>query len=455
MKSIVALAAFALAGAAFAAEAPAPAPDPLASTVLARIGESEEPACVAVALVEDTTRFAFGCTKDAPSVVLDRHSLFEIGSITKAFTGILLADMVLKGEVSLDDPAAKHSRPGAKLPTRAGKEITLRDLATHTSGLPRLPPGMKPANPADPYADFDSDKLYEALERTQLESDIGTRYLYSNFGYMWLSDIVSRVGGGTYEEVLRKRVLEPLGMDETAVVLDEEQRKRFIDGHDGAGKVVAHWENAAMLAGVGGLRSSIADMARFTEAVAGRRDTPLKASIELALKPDRAAAGGMIGLAWHLRWASNARTLAWHNGGTAGFRSMLAVDTAARRGAVVLVNAFSPFDDLPMHLLDGTIDMHKKRVAIALDPALLLEYVGRYERGTTLAIAFFMKDRKLMAQRTGQPAFEVFAESKDHLFLRVVDARFEFVRDKDGRVTAMNVRQGGATIQFPRVADQP
>jgi len=100
----------------FAADSPTLSPDPLAGVVLGRIADSDEPACVAVAMVEDTTRFAFGCTKDAPPVALDEHSLFEIGSISKAFTGILLADMVLKGEVSLDDPAAKYSRAGARLP---------------------------------------------------------------------------------------------------------------------------------------------------------------------------------------------------------------------------------------------------------------------------------------------------------------------------------------------------
>jgi len=250
-------------------------------------------------------------------------------------------------------------------------------------------------------------------------------------------------------------VLQPLGMTETFIAMDDVQRKRFVDGHDGSGRVVPHWDTAANLAGVGGLRSSVSDMAKFAEAVAGRRETPLKAAIDLALKPDRAAAGGMIGLAWHLRLASNSRTLAWHNGGTAGFRSMLAVDRETRRAALVLVNASSGFDDLPLHILDDTIPMRKKRVAIELDPVALQDYVGRYERGTAISIGFFVKDGQLMTQRTGQGAFPVFAEARDRFFLRVVDAQVEFVRDKDGRVTAMNLRQGGSTVQLPKVADTP
>lgn len=455
MYRALAILLIALAPALFAADSPTLAPDPLAATVLERIANSEEPACVAAAWVEDTTRFAFGCTKDASPVVLDEHSLFEIGSISKAFTGILLADMVLKGEVSLDDPAWKYSRPEAKLPKRGDREITLRDLATQSSGLPRMPPGFNPADRANPYADFDADKLYAALTLTNLANDIGTTYEYSNFGFMWLSEMLARVGGGTYEEVLRKRVLQPLGMTETVVAMDEARRKRLVDGHDAAGQVVPHWDMTPMLGGVGALRSSAADMAKFAEAVAGRRETPLKAAIDLALEPERPAAEGMIGLAWHLRRASNARTLAWHNGGTAGFRSMLAVDRDARKAALVLVNASSGFDDLPLHILDSDIPMRRKRVAIELEPATLQEYVGRYERGTAISVAFFVKDGKLMTQRTGQGAFEVFPEARDRFFLRVVDAQVEFVRDKDGRVTAMNLRQGGTTLQLPRVAHTP
>src|SRR5262249_36772423 len=155
----------------------------------------------------------------------DEHSLFEIGSITKGFTGLLLADMVRKGEVSLDDPASKYARPGAKLPLRGGKEITLRDLVTHTSGLPRLPPKFAPANPRNPYADFTEDKLYEALAATEIRGTLN-HYEYSNFGFMWLSELLARRLGKPYDAALKERVLDPLGMSETAIILTEEQLKR-------------------------------------------------------------------------------------------------------------------------------------------------------------------------------------------------------------------------------------
>lgn len=440
---------------AFAAGKDDVAPDPLAQVIAQRLGASDLPVCVAVADVGETTRFGFGCSKDAGRASLDRDALFEIGSITKAFTGILLADMVAKGELSLDDPATKYSRPGARVPTRGGKEITLRDLATHTSGLPRLPPGMKPGNPADPYADFDPNDLYEALARTELQSDIGTRYLYSNFGFLWLSDIVSRVGGGTYEQVLRKRVLGPLGMKESAVLLDD-TGKRLIPGHDAARNVVPPWNAAPELAGVGGLRSTIGDMAKFAQAAAGRVDTPLEHAIVLAMRRERHAQGSLwTGLGWHVMSRPGGTFIATQNGATAGFRSMIAVDRQHGHAAVVLADGPAVLDDLAIHLVDDTFPLRQKRVAIALDPDALEEYVGRYQVSPNFSIGSFVRDGKLMMQGTGQPALEAFAESKDHLFLRAVDAQMEFDRDPEGRIAGMTIHQNGREVRAPRVSDQP
>src|SRR5262245_53317881 len=211
----------------------------LAGVVETRLADSETPACVAVALVAETTETLFGCTPGVQSVAPDERSIFEIGSITKGFTGLILADMVRKGEVSLDDPVTKYSRPGAKLPAGA-EAITLRDLVTQNSGLPRMPPGFSPSNPANPYADFTADSLYGALARTELKER--GKYEYSNFGYMWLSEMLARRGGKSYEALVTERVLEPLGMKDTAITLSPEQAKRFIDGHNAIYKPVPHWD---------------------------------------------------------------------------------------------------------------------------------------------------------------------------------------------------------------------
>ncbi len=319
-------AAFSMALAAWAAAADkgALAPDPLARIVLERLAEAQSPACIAVALVEAKTRFAYGCTPDAGPVAIDRDSLFEIGSITKGLTGILLADMVLKHELALGDPASNFSRPGAKLPKRGDREITLLDLATHTSGLPGFPPGFEPRDKAVPFEDFDADALYVALAQAELAHDIGLTFDYSNFGYMWLSDILSRRGGHPYAELVEARVLRPLGMTHTVTTLAQAPAERLVVGHDAAYQAVRPWDFAPELGGAGALRSSIGDMASLAQALAGRRKTPLDRAIRLAFEPRRARDGAtQVGLAWFLYGGR----IKAHSGGTEGFRATIAVDT--------------------------------------------------------------------------------------------------------------------------------
>jgi CubicO group peptidase (beta-lactamase class C family) len=412
----------ALAPAAFAAGSPTLAPDPVATVALERIAETEIPACLAISVVDQGTRFTYGCSADAGPAAFTQDSIFEIGSISKVFVGLILADMVRKGELSIDDAAAKHSRPGAKLPSRGDREITLNDLVTHTSALPRMPPHMNGSS-ADPFAIYSPDQLYESLAQTTLSRDIGVQYEYSNFGFMWLSEIVSRVGGKPFAELVRERVLLPLGMKDTSVALDAEQGKRLVPGHDRSYKPVRNWDFAPELAGVGGLRSSIADMARFAEAIAGTRTTPLDETIALATQPLRAGPGNLsLGYAWHIR-RNERTTLHLHNGGTGGYRSMLAVDRGAKRAAVVLVDSVASFDDLPTHLLDASQPMVKKRVAIEVAAEKLDEY-----------------------------AFPLFAEGADRFFARVVNAQVAFNRGADGKVESLTLFQGGREMRAPRVA---
>jgi CubicO group peptidase (beta-lactamase class C family) len=445
------LAALALACAPALAEEPRGTPD-LARIVEARLAESETPACIAVGLVAETTQVKFGCTEGAGPVALDEHSIFEIGSITKGFTGLLLADMVGRHEVSLDDAASKYARRGAKLPTRGGKAITLRDLVTHTSGLPRLPPNMKPANPRNPYADFDEDRLYEALAATEIADDGGRygKYEYSNFGFMWLTDLLARRAGKPYDELLRERILDPLGMQETAIALDAEQARRFVAGHAGGYAPMNAWEFPTNVAGVGGLRSSLADMLKLARALAGREDTPLRETIARALAPLRPSYFlTSTGYAWVTYQAPDVR-IHRHNGGTGGFRSMLAVNPATRAGAVVLVDSDTSFDDLALHLVDPASPLTKKRLALATDVETLRQYAGRYELRPAFAIEVFLEGERLMAQATGQRAFPVFREAPDYFYYTVVPAKLRFARDADGIVDGVTLEQGGRSLTGKR-----
>jgi serine-type D-Ala-D-Ala carboxypeptidase/endopeptidase len=357
--------------------------------------------------------------------------------------------MVRKGEVSLDDPVSKHARTGAKLPKRGEDEITLRDLVTQTSGLPRMPPIFKPAQPSDPYADFTADTLYEALAVTKLHAQ-KERYEYSNFGFMWLSEMIGR-RGKSYEALLKERVLLPLGMTDTGTRLTPEQEKRFAKGHDASYKVVPHWHLATNLEGVGMLRSSLADMVKLAQAMTGRRETPLEDTIALAVTPIRPAGGsGSTGFGWATRERGDTRVV-WHNGGTGGFRSIIAMNPATRTAAIVLVDSTSSFDDLALHLVDPDFPLSRKRVGLATDTETLKQYVGRYELSPTFALEVFVDGTRLMTQGTNQGAIEVVREGPDVFFPYAVPARLRFVRDPEGKVGSLILEQGGRETRGKRV----
>jgi D-alanyl-D-alanine-carboxypeptidase/D-alanyl-D-alanine-endopeptidase len=326
--------------------------DPLAATILERIGYDKRDVCLMAGVASQKTRVIFACTREGGPAALDRDSIFELGSLSTVFAGLLLADMVRKGEVALDDPASKYSLPGARLPTRDGREITLRHLITHTASLPAMPPGLAPeeflrrAMPGDPAP------LYEALARVQLDRPIGAEVAYSPLGFLWLSDLLARRAGNPYEELVRERVLEPLGMRDTAVMLSAEQAKRRVQGHDRGYKPVPPLEFPPSLAGAAGYNASLDDLLKLAEALAGRRKTPLDETIELAVSPLYVvSATARIGYAWFLSQRPGGRII-FQDGRAPGAYAAIAVNTQTRTASVVLADAPTDFDDLALHLVD-------------------------------------------------------------------------------------------------------
>jgi D-alanyl-D-alanine-carboxypeptidase/D-alanyl-D-alanine-endopeptidase len=427
-------------------------PDPLAALLLERLDAEGAPTCLIVGVVDEATRVHSACSKGAGPVAFDSDSLFEIGSITKGFTGLLLADMVRKGEVTLQDPVSKYAPAGAKLPTFREREITLGDLVTQTSALPRMPPGFTSPDPRNPYATYDAKALYESLARTELQREIGSQYEYSNFGFMWLSELLARRGGKPYPALLDERVLKPLAMSSTVVNVPAEMRKRIVPGHDSQYRVVSAWDIPAETAGVGGLKSSMNDMLKLAEALAGWRDTPLKETIDLALTSLRPIPGPWRSIAygWHLTDKPGARIVA-HNGGTGGFRSIIVVNRDMKTAAVVLVDSNASFDDLALHLVDGSAPLKKKRVAIEIDDGARAEYAGVYQLTPGFSITVFADGKRLMTQATNQGPVEIFAEARDRFFLRVVDAQLDFTRGADGAIEGLVLHQGGRDVPGRRL----
>lgn len=283
----------------------------------------------------------------------DADTVFEIGSITKVFTALLLAEAVVRGELTLDTPL-RAVLPEVAVPARDGVEITLEHLATHTSGLPRLPMSTADAlrrqfraRDEDPYAHLDRTAVLARLERTRLRRTPGTgRFAYSNFGAGLLGHaLVAAAGAPDYGRLVQERICTPLGLVDTVQVVDPARAAREANGHRGRGRPTGHWAVAG-LPGAGALRSTATDVLTFLRAQLRPDATPLAPAITLT----HAERHPGIGLGW-LRLGRADRVLHWHNGGTGGFRAFAGFSARDGVGAVVLANDTRTPDGLAVDLL--------------------------------------------------------------------------------------------------------
>jgi len=391
---------------------------------------------------------AYGHLEKGDPRPLNGDTIFEIGSTTKVFTSLLLADMVQRGEVALDDPVAKYLPPSVKMPERNGRSITLVDLATHTSGLPRLPTNMTPKDVTNPYADYSVEQLYQFLSSYQLTRDIGSQYEYSNLGGGLLGHLLARRAGMDFEALVRSRICGPLGMNNTRITLTPEMKERLAVGHNQAMDTVANWD-LPTLAGAGALRSTANDLLTFLAANLGYTTSALAPAMAAMLKVRRPTGqpGLEIALGWHI-YTTNGKEIVWHNGGTGGYRSFMGFDPKARIGVVALSNAstIAGVDDIGRHLLDPSVPLTKppkEHKQVAADPKLFDGYVGRYQLAPSFIMTITRDGDHLFVQATGQPKLEIFPEGDRDYFLKVVDAQITFVTDTQGRATELILHQGG------------
>ncbi|HEX9422620.1 MAG TPA: serine hydrolase [Pyrinomonadaceae bacterium] len=413
-----------------------------------RIDVAKKSVGIVVGLVDDKGIRIIGYGK--PSQNSDRtvnaDSVFEIGSVTKVFTATLLADMVERGEVNLSDPISKYLPQSVKTPTRAGKEITLLDLASQTSGLPRLPGNFAPKDPQNPYADYSVEQMYAFISGYTLTRDIGAKYEYSNLGAGLLGHILALRAGTDYETLVRTRISKPLKMDSTSIKLTPEMQARLATGHDATRRPNANWD-LPTLAGAGALRSTANDMLKFVAANLGLKKSPLLAAMRRTHQSqhDTGVPNLEIGLGWHI--LKNFDTeLVWHNGGTGGYHSFIGFDQKRRKGVVVLSNSTNDIDDIGRHLLErqyplAKLEAPKERKAIKLEAKIFDAYIGEYQLAPTFVITISREGDQFFAEATGQGKFELFAETQTDFFLTVVDAQITFVKDDKGQVTHLVLHQ--------------
>jgi CubicO group peptidase (beta-lactamase class C family) len=411
---------------------------------------------IAIALIDSSGihHFNFGkTTSDGTDV--NEHTIYEIGSITKAFTGILLAQQVLDEDIQLDQEISTLLPDSLKIPVVGDIEITFGNLTDHTSGLPRMPYNFNPANPNNPFADYSVEQMYEFISNYQPTRPVGSAYEYSNIGQGLLGHLLALNRNTTYEDLMIQAIATPLQMADTRIIFTSRMKENLAPGHSN-GEVVENWD-LPTLAGAGAIRSSAADMAKFISANLGYTNTPLTEAMSLSHQIRHNKAGNMsVAMAWHVKKDEN-QDIIWHNGRTGGYCSFVGFNKETGKGIVLLTNSSTYADDITeigLYIMDpdGGLTARKfKSDAIILPESLLKQYLGVYELQPNLRLTITKEGTQLYGQVTGQQPFEMYAENDTSFFLTAVKAQITF-RQKEGKVESLTLYQLGQKITGRKIA---
>jgi CubicO group peptidase (beta-lactamase class C family) len=316
-------------------------------------------------------------------------TLFELGSITKTFTALLLQDMVERGEMKLADPVALNLPQSVRMPTRNGKEMTLLQLATHTSGLPLLPYNLDPKRADNPYADYTVEKLYAFLSSYQPIDDPGTKYEYSELGMELLGHVISLKAGTNYESLVVDRICRPLKMDSTRVVLSPELKSRLATGHDELGNSVPGLDFQT-LAGGSGLHSTANDLLKYLSAILGLTPSSLTPLMEKthAVRFQSMPKGVKMALGWAIIHYPEGRKFFMHGGATPGYTAFLIFDKARRRGVVILSSSNDLGDTgyLGQLLLESEWQPDRRPEPAGIGRMDYGSYAGEYQLSPNIAL---------------------------------------------------------------------
>lgn len=375
----------------------------------------------------------------------DGDTKFRLGSVTKQFTGVAILLLQERGKLTLDAPV-KTYLPDAPA---AWDKITVRHLLTHSSGIPNF----------TSFPDYGSTKTLPATHATliarfrdkPLDFAPGEKFSYSNSGYVLLSAMIEKLSGQSYAEFVAANLFKPLGMADTGYDSHAMILPRRAAGYAPAkdGPVNTDYISMTIPQGAGALYSTTRDLLKWQRGLYGGK---LLKPASLATFRTPYKSGYALGVG--VQSADGVTTIE-HGGGIEGFNTSLAYDPDRKITVVVLGNLNGPSPGkLSKSLMTlargGAVVLPSERKTATVAPDQLAQYEGVYELAPTFAITMRVKDGKLMTQATGQQEFELFPESKDRFFLKVVDAQVEFTRDASGKVTGIILHQGGRSTPAPR-----
>jgi D-alanyl-D-alanine-carboxypeptidase/D-alanyl-D-alanine-endopeptidase len=411
----------------------------------------ERSAAIVVGLVDESGSRVVSCGKLNGQEV-DGDKPFGIGSITKTFTALLLQDVVERDEMKLDDPVTKYLPASVKVPIRNGKEITLLQLAIHTSGLPANPGNL---DPKGGFAHYTTDQLYTFLSGYKLRRDPGTQYHYSNLGVSLLGHVIALNAGTNYESLVTNRICRPLKMDSTRV--------------DGNG-------HSAALAAQGAIVSTANDLLKYVAAYAGLTRTSLtplfqRASVVHTLPgaPDQNTGS------WLVASDPQGRKFVLHDGDSGSYSAFAGFDQRRRRGVVVLSSSLGSeiVVGLSRLLLESEWQLDKRPKEAKISQQIYDLYVGQYLRSAATnatspppGIGIRREGKRLIAQATGPRSWpirallpgvegELLAESESRLFGKLSGIPITFSRNAQEGVTGLTVQFGGEAFYYRKVSNHP
>ena len=400
---------------------------------------------------------AVGETSVGSHVKPDADTIFEVGSITKTFVGVLFGEMIERGEIGLNDKVADLLPPHVILPDDA-KEMTLLHLATHTSGLPENPPAE--AVLEGKFKQYSMQQFYDWLRSIKITEKPGTAYLYSNIGTGLLGQLLARKAGKSFESLLQERILDPLKMDSTFFLPPERLKKHMALGHHNNREEAldkSHEYYPDIMIPAGALYSSAHDLQIWLESQIAPPNSTLGAGIQKAkkvyFKDDK---GHKLGLLWHYRQYGNKSTIGW-GGHTAGFLTDHGFSEDGSFAYILLTNTDNySLGDVLENLLDPQsrlTDFVKPKDAQAISPQILEKAAGIYFRNG-LPFCEISKNGESLFMNYNARLMELFLDKDNYYYLvdppSGIGGKNLFELDPAKNITGFSVLSTGGTTTLPK-----
>jgi CubicO group peptidase (beta-lactamase class C family) len=375
--------------------------------------------------------------------------MFEIGSVTKVFTGLLLAQAVERGDLKLDDTVGKLSAGKVEGLSPAVAAVTLRQLVTHTGCMPVMADGVGggPAL-AEQFRTFDKPMFWAALARIKLTAAAAPcEGNYSNFGMALLGLLLAERYNTSWGELVRARITEPLGMNDTVIPLGD-KASRMAPAF--AGDRRQQLLDMLAYAPASALRSTAADMMTFSRAILAGANGPLGPAATRMLTPLARYEGAEIGYAVMVRGTEGARRTYYHAGVTEGYRTLwlLAPDTGE---AMIMLSSNTRAPMQAVFLAIGKSRYPVPLVEVPVDPARLEDYKGEFRVSKTKSLSFTVRGAKLLVRETGRGYNALMPTGNDRFAVATIGAQFLFRRGEGNAVVGVTLSQGGSQLDARRV----